>query len=318
MISDQNLSELEEVGYTVVPGVIPPAECDKYIDEYNQWLKQFGGRWPNSSKGLIRGYNTGHLETTWNVRLKAKSVFEQLWKTEKLLTSFDSITIGRPPEDGEEPYDDGSSHWLHLDQEACREGLHAYQGGVYLEEACEDDWTLQVMAKSHRVFHKFFGKFDNAARKSNQIQFFRLSKSHVNYFEQNGCRIKRVPVTKGGMVLWDSRVVHANAQPKEGRANPGRWRYVVFASMTPAKWASPADIAIKREAYEGIKMTNHWSSEGSALMTESAASKAHPRTFPDVAQTEQSQLLSGVIPYDFKDGTPNGPPKPVSKFFVKY
>ncbi|XP_045210096.2 uncharacterized protein LOC123561653 [Mercenaria mercenaria] len=234
MLSFQNIRELDEYGYTVVPGVISPEECDKYIEQYNQWLTMFNGKWPNSNKGIIRGYNTGHLETTWNIRFKVKAVFSQLWKTEKLMTSFDSVAIGRPPEDGEEPFDDGSSHWLHLDQEACREGLHAYQGAVYLEKACEDDWTLQVMDKSHKVFKKFFEENERAAKKSNEKQFFRLSKTQVRYFEQSRCKIKRVPVPKGGMVLWDSRLVHANAQPKEGRTNPGRWRYVVFVSMTPA------------------------------------------------------------------------------------
>ncbi|XP_045210095.2 uncharacterized protein LOC123561651 [Mercenaria mercenaria] len=313
MICSRNIKELEEKGYTVVPGVISQDECDTYIEQYHKWLTIFDGKWPKSEFGLIRGYNTGHLETTWRIRFKAKSVFSQLWKTEKLMTSFDSIAIGRPPEEGEEPFDGGNSHWLHLDQEACREGLHAYQGGVYLEEACEDDWTLQVMEKSHKVFKKFFERNEMAAEQSNKTQFFRLSESHVRYFEQKGCKIKRVPVPKGGMVLWDSRVVHANAQPKEGRTNPGRWRYVVLVSMTPAKWASDADLAIKREAYEGAKMTVHWSSEGSMILRESAASRIHPKSLPSVAMTEEGQLLAGVKPYDFDDGKPNGPQKPVTR-----
>ncbi|KAH3830606.1 uncharacterized protein LOC127878136 isoform X2 [Dreissena polymorpha] len=310
MITEANIRDLETKGYTVVTGVISPSECDRYIEKYQQWLAHFGQRWPKSNKGLIRGYNTGHLEPTWEARLKVKDVFSQLWKTEKLLTSFDSIAIGRPPEEGEEPYDDVNSYWLHLDQESTREGLHAYQGGVYLEEALHDDWTLQVMENSHKVFAKFFKDNERAALTSAEKQFFRLNKTQINYFEKNGCKIVRVPVPKGGMVLWDSRLVHANAQPLKGRANPGRWRYVVFVSMTPAIWASQEDMRIKEDAYHGTKMTNHWSSEGSMLMQESAASKCHPKIMPKIAHTTAAQQLSGVIPYDFEDGSPNGPPKP--------
>jgi hypothetical protein len=175
MITAANFKELEDEGYTVVPGALTPADCDRYREMYDQWLTHFPqGKWPKSSRGLIRGFNTGHLDPTWRIRLQVKDVFSQVWKTEKLMTSFDSIAIGRPPEDGEEPFDDENTNWLHLDQEACRDGLHAYQGGVYLEDACEDDWTLQVMAKSHRVFHKFFAENPKAKAISIEKQFFKL------------------------------------------------------------------------------------------------------------------------------------------------
>ncbi|WAR01995.1 hypothetical protein MAR_008553 [Mya arenaria] len=248
--SDRNRTK----GYTVVPGVISPPDCDKYIDKYKEWLKQFKGSalWQKWSKGIIRGYGTGFLESTWEVRLQAKEVFSQLWKTEKLLTSFDTIAAGQPPEEGKEPFDDGSSHWLHLDQESKKDGLHVYQGGVYLKEACHDDWTLQVMENSHNVFEKFLRENPKAAQVSIEKKFFKLNKTQVKYFQKNGCKIVRVPMPKGGLVLWDSRLVHDNAQPLEGRENPGRWRYVVFVSMTPAKWASLADMDLKRDAFTGI------------------------------------------------------------------
>ena len=31
-----------------------------------------------------------------------------------------------------------------------------------------------------------------------------------------------------------------------------------------------------------------------------------PRQVPDIARTEVAMKLSGMIPYDFKDGQPNG------------
>ncbi|KAL4229540.1 hypothetical protein ACF0H5_012579 [Mactra antiquata] len=313
MLTDQNFDELKQKGYTVVPNVLTSSQCDKAIDGYNVWLRQFQGKWPKTNKSLVRGYNCGHIEPTWEVRHSAKSVFEQLWKTEKLLTSFDAVAIGRPPEDGEEPFEDGSTHWLHLDQESSRDGLHAYQGGVYLEESCEDDWTLQVMENSHKVFHKLFEHDPKAARASDEKQFYRLNKTQVRFFQQNGCKIVRVPVPKGGMVLWDSRTVHANAQPMENRAHPGRWRFVVFVSMTPAIWASGKDLSIRKNAYDNCLMTNHWSSDGVMLLKESADSRSYPKILASAAKTPNGQLLSGVTPYDFTDGKPNGPPKPVWK-----
>lgn len=316
MLTDSNFKDLDQLGYTVVPGVVTPQDCDKYIGQYYKWVTGFP-KWPNSRKGIIHGYHSGHLDPTWCIRLKAKGVFAQIWKTDKLMTSFDSVAIGRPPENGEEPFDDDKSHWLHLDQESTKYGLHAYQGAVYLEEACIDDWTLHVMEKSHKFFHIFFSENEAAAQKSAEQQFFRLNKTQVKYFEKKGCKTVRVPVPKGGMVLWDSRLVHANAQPLENRNNTGRWRYVVFISMTPAHWASEEDINVKQHAYHGCEMTNHWSSEGSTIQKQTLKSKPAPFTLPDVATTIEAQKLAGIVSYDFDDGKPNGPPKPAMQGSVK-
>jgi len=312
MITGENRTELKTKGYTVVPGVISPSNCDKYVKEYQQWLLQFGKKWPKSHSSLINGYNTGHLDTTWHIRLESKDVFSQIWGTDKLLASFDAIAIGRPPESGKEKFD-SSNYWLHLDQESTRVGLHAYQGGVYLEEAALDDWTLQVMENSHNVFEKFFSEDRQAAERSDKEKFFELTKTQIKYFEDNGCKIKRIPVPKGGLVLWDSRLVHANAAPLEGRANPGRWRYVVFVSMTPALWASAQDLALKQDAFQNTRMTNHWSSNGSVLIEEPASSKAFPKKAPELASCLHVQQLAGVKSYNFKDGKPNGPTKPCTK-----
>lgn len=134
MLTDANRVELEERGFTVIPGVLTEPKCDRHIANYRKWLSQFkDGNWPPSKASLISRYNIGNFETTWEIRLKTKSVFAQVWGTEKLLTSVDAIAIGRPPEDGEEEFESPGQHWLHTDQSARRKGLHAYQGGVYLE-----------------------------------------------------------------------------------------------------------------------------------------------------------------------------------------
>ena len=55
--------------------------------------------------------------------------------------------MGRPPEEGQEAFCSEDTRWLHIDQSARREGLHAYQAAVYLERVDEDDWTLEVSGK---------------------------------------------------------------------------------------------------------------------------------------------------------------------------
>nr|KAG5712389.1 hypothetical protein BaRGS_023968 [Batillaria attramentaria] len=129
MLTSRHREELEEKGYTVVEGVLTEGECDQY--------------------------KMGHLAPTWDIRLKCKHVFAQLWGTDRLLTSFDSVAIGRPPEEGVEAFRSQDTSWLHIDQLAVG-GLQVFQGAVYLEHADEDDWTFQVLKGSHKLFETFW------------------------------------------------------------------------------------------------------------------------------------------------------------------
>lgn len=104
-------------------------------------------------------------------------------------------------------------------------------------------------------------------------------------------------------MLWDSRLVHANARPVKGRAHPDRWRYVVFVCMTPAAWASEKDIELKVGAYNNLHLTGHWASMGinvfPSKLSEGSVEAANPlEKLPDVATSELAQRLAGVLSYE--------------------
>ncbi|XP_059153892.1 uncharacterized protein LOC131939536 isoform X1 [Physella acuta] len=299
MLSQQNREELETRGVTVVADVIPHSDCDQYQKLFRKWTKGFGMHaWPQTKNSLIQRYRSGHLQPAWEVRLAAKPVFAQLWQTDKLLSSLDAIAIGRPPEQGEETFWSPADNWVHVDQTSDRLGLHAYQGAVYLEECAEDDWTFEVLEGSHKYFDEFMDK--------NQV--LRLKPHHLEWFAEKNCPRRRIPCPKGGMVLWDSRLFHANARPIQGRPNPRRWRYVVFVCMAPASWATPSDLQLKRKAYEELKLTTHWPSQGVAIFStrinknEVEDPNLLPE-LPEVARSDEAKRLVGILPYpdDGKD-----------------
>ncbi|CAG5117812.1 unnamed protein product [Candidula unifasciata] len=286
MITQENRDELQEKGYTVVPGVMTEAECDNQIASYRKWLNTFPpGTFPQCKFSLIQRYRIGHMEPTWCVRLKAYPVFSQLWQTDKLLTSFDAVAIGRPPENGQEEFWSPDQSWLHCDQSADREGLHAYQ-----------DWTFEVIEGSHKHFDDFMEKLQ-------KIRCGKVSKEDLKWFAERGCYRKRVACPKGGMLLWDSRLLHANARPVKGREHPDRWRYVVFVCMTPAAWASEKDIELKVGAYNNLLLTGHWASMGinvfPSRLSEGSVEDANPLVeLPDVATSELARRLAGVLAYE--------------------
>ncbi|XP_061181143.1 uncharacterized protein LOC133189760 [Saccostrea echinata] len=314
MLTDEHREELNDKGFTVINGVLPSSECDDYVAEYREWLAQFkDGDWPRSKSSLINQYNTGNFETTWKIRLKTKSVFAQLWNTDKLLSSVDAIAIGRPPEDGKEEFESPGQHWLHTDQSAKRKGLHAYQGGVYLETTDEDDWTFHLMEGSHKYLDEFYKLNKKQAFKSSINEYYHLRDEDFEWFKDKGCKTIRLPVPKGGMVLWDSRLVHANARPLRNRNNPGRWRFTIFICMTPAIWATKDDYEKRKVAYECGCMTTHWPSGGVRFYVSKPPPSfsdyqiKYPKDLPPNAKTNDAKMLSGYKQYDFSDGQSNGP-----------
>ena len=292
------LRELEEHGVAVVPGVMTPDECDQQVTLLHQWLAKFHPNHPSNINSIIHKYKIGHCETTWACRLKAKSVFSQIFGTEKLLTSTDGLALALPPELGDAHFK-FAQNWdsfagLHLDQGPRRKGFHAYQGALYLEEAEWEDYCFKVLRDSHKHHDEFFTHFEPGAKS----EFRKLTNKEVEWYESKGCQVKRVAVPKGGMVFWDSRTVHAGAPPVVKRKNP-RWRYVVFVCMAPAKWATGEDYVEKRKGYENMRTSNHWPANGAHLFQEY---KAEPgldfEEMPEIAKTDEAKKLAGVTLYE--------------------
>ncbi|XP_064612010.1 uncharacterized protein LOC135475962 [Liolophura sinensis] len=313
MFTERHRDELKTKGMTVVEGVLEGSLCQSCVAQYDEWLSEFTekGAWPRSYNSIIHHYSIGYSDPSWRVRLAAKPVFSKLWGTDKLLSSVDAIAVGRPPEGGEEPFHTPGEHWLHVDQFPEQRGLHSYQGAVYLETADEDDWTFCVIEGSHNLLEEFKEAKPDFNIRIPNVMSCRLQKDDTLWFEERGCKLKRVPVPRGGMVLWDSRLVHANARALQGRQHAGRWRRVVFVCMTPAIWAPEKDIEKKVDAYNRLVLTAHRASQYVVLFP-----KSPPEGFidipaitemPEIGRSEDAKRLCGVVKYDFDDGEPNGP-----------
>ena len=230
-------------------------------------------------------------------------MWAHIWGTDKLLSSTDGIAIGEPPELGRTHFDEPGTHTLHHDQGPHKKGLQAHQGAVYLEEALQDDWCFMVIEGSHKLHEEFFATHE----RNSHSEFRRLSDAEVQWYQDQGCVLKRLAVPKGGMVIWDSRTIHAGAPPKSDRANPGRWRYVVFVSMAPAIWASPEDMAQKRKSYNELRITRHWPAQGTSIFRRYRPHKLDIVQLPEFAKSAEVRLIAGDLDYDFGNGQSNGP-----------
>ena len=299
---------LAEDGVVVVRDVINKEDCDRLVQCYRKWLQNFGPEGPDNTRSIIHKYGVGHLEASWQVRLLVKPVFEAVWGTKKLFSSYDGAGISSPPESYSGYFSDvyNKRPCLHLDQGEAKVGLHAYQGAAYLEQADEDDWCFQVITKTHKYHADFFKTFPRSSRQ----EFRRLVDAEVKWYIEQGCEHVNIPVPKGGMVLWDSRLVHDGSPPKRDRANPDRWRFAIFVSMTPAIWACEKDIATKIEGYHSLRTSRHWSSSGFELFQRFQPAPAPGQDVEklgEVATSDAARYLVGELCYDYDDGEPNGP-----------
>ena len=214
---------------------------------------------------------------------------------------------------GSEDYAKQGENWFHLDQSVRRQGLHAYQGAVYLEATTDTDHCFRVLSHSHKYHTEFFNQFPRADQSSRKLEFYKLNKTQKQWYHKRGCFETKVPVPKGSMVLWDSRTVHDNCKPEYDRPNNDRWRFVNFVSMTPAIWAKPGDLMKKNEAYDELLTTSHWSSQGIKTFKPYGSRNNKSVTIetqPDISRTKKARLLFGIDLYNFDDEQPNGPPEP--------
>ncbi|KAK7501783.1 hypothetical protein BaRGS_00006869, partial [Batillaria attramentaria] len=283
--TEENRRELEDNGYTVVENVLTDTECRQIIGQFKDWLStNFAeGEFPHTAHSLVQRYRVGHLDPAWRVRLKSRDVFAELWGTNRLLTSVDAVAIGRPPEDGEEMFahPDCPNGWLHLDQSPRRQGLHAYQGAVYLEQADEDDWTFEVLEGSHRFFDEYYNSNPVAKTRALARGHMKTRDEHLDWLRLQGCVQKRVPAPRGGMLLW---------------------RWVVLTCMAPACWATEKALLTKRTAYNKLLMTTHWPCDDIGLFPTELPSygprELRPlKRLPEVARSTDAKRLMGVVPY---------------------
>lgn len=313
-VTERHFEELRHQGFTIIENVVSEEQCDIWLGEYKAWLDQFkGNKWPFTVHSPINTYNNGNLETTWKARLATKAVFSKLWSTDKLVSTIDGIVIRRPPEIDGDCFDSPGNHLLHCDQEYRKKGLHAYHGNLFVEQADDEDWTLHIMTRSHLFTDEFFETHRDAAISSHMKKYYPMTSEDMQWFKSKGCTYMRIKGPKGGMLIRDARLIHANAAPKENRKYPERWRFVLLACMIPAIWASNCDIEKIRKAYTKLAMTTHWPCKGFDMLKcqipSSCRRNAHliPTEHSETAKSQTAKEICGVIPYDFKDGKSNGP-----------
>ncbi|KAK9837297.1 hypothetical protein WJX81_004709 [Elliptochloris bilobata] len=313
---------LKEHGWAVVDNVMPQEECTQYVSSVWEWLEGLKTgvsradpgtwgppHWPQSYRGVINTLEVAHADFVWRIRKhpRIRSVFASLWGDSRLLSSFDSINV-MPPALSGGPVELPGGSWLHTDQRPSRKGVACIQGLVNLVDVGFQAGTGTLLVKdgSHDSHERFFQTAcalspEERGRVKDWYQFPSEELPFWEAFESVA-----LDGRAGSMFLWDSRTVHSNKLPERASA----WRHVVYCCMQPAALATPADLARKREAWDGYRITTHWPAcnvevfpdDGESYYGADAGGKPQRRAAPPLRtrhRVEDADLrrLAGVEPY---------------------
>lgn len=257
------LDEFYNSGYIVIKNAIPKARAIAYQQRAFEWLNSFGTdldlenpkTWvkenlPIQSKiNTFHNYAVMHEKFIWEARQEpgVLEAFSKLWGTDELLVSFDSLNVTLPnrkdvPRKGA---------WQHVDQGPFRRGLQCVQGIINLSYAGPEDGGLVVYPGSHRLFEQFFDTTTDEATWSKK-DLYLFSDSQLEWY---GIQPYKVCAEPGDLIMWDSRLIHYGAEPTK---NSNVIRTVIYASYTPASFATKEALATKAEIFRQWGGTTHW------------------------------------------------------------
>ena len=270
-------SALEQFGFAVVTDVVPEdvlrhweslwaADLMSIVDKTASdpaavaTLSQDPiARWPLDQLSLGHKFATeyglpqGRL--AWAVRRSAevKHVFANLFDTSDLCVSTDNVFFNNRALPGDSTdHERRNELWPHADQNVhdLPAGVwEVYQGVMYLWPANVDSSATVVMPGSHmQTFSDLMADVDRWRSKGH---FCKLPKSQLGAF---AAAAGRVPVPRGGLLLWNSRTIH------QGWSNGPR--LAVPVCFEPKSRRDESALARKRDCVLTGMPTTHWASLG--------------------------------------------------------
>jgi hypothetical protein len=265
----EHREHLDMCGYVVIEDVVSRSTCDLAVNEFKDYLETVNPKFkwedpstwtknrPMHTRGLIQHYNVGFQAHAVRIRMATKQVFEELWGTKNLWTSFDGTSWSfKPKVHGFKSLKDWETKtWkkdaIHIDQTTA--GLSSIQGGVALLDQEEDGHVFLCVPGSHQYHDEIMkGNFC-------QGDWLIMDQEHKALLKSKGLKMKRVPLKAGSMVLWDSRLCHSSSGYCKTSAVDGM-RLQVFVCMKPTPKNGPfkeANMERRKWAYENRVVSHH-------------------------------------------------------------
>jgi len=263
--TESYLSFLDEHGFVVIANVLSSDEVQEAKGLIWDWMEGLGSgidrndintwinkNWPSKARfgtGVIHTCGVGQSDAQWYIRTRppVREVFENIWNTKELLTSFDGFAAWRPWHANEVASQwKTSSSWFHVDQNpATNVGKECFQAQVTLTSATPQTGGFTCIPGSHKMFPEFHEPFKKCNQKLWRLNFKGIRKHPVQKMD----RIQ-VCCEAGDMIVWDSRTMHASTCAfEEPNTSPNELlRCTSFICMTPRLQSLTESFLGKRAA----------------------------------------------------------------------
>jgi hypothetical protein len=261
--------------------------------------------WPACVEGGILPYfGAGHSQCSWFVRTvpRVRAIFEALWGTPDLISSFDGLLLWRPwtPLDRAHRTESG---WFHIDQNPRHKpNFAAVQAFVSLLPSSARTGGNVLIAGSHHSFPHHYSESPMYADRLDEVgldDWVEVDPADTVLVGADRpvlcCRLEA-----GDMLIWDSRVVHCScpgALPEDADYNDesqsadsvaaaaescaaiaaaarGLVRACVLVTMMPRARASDETARQRGDAVRRAQTLTHWADKAASLGAERDADLA--------------------------------------------
>lgn len=190
-------------------------------------------------KGCAVFKGMGNSNFMWNLRLdkNIQKIFKDLHSTSELVSSMDgcSVFVSKKQK---------SKSWLHIDQNS-ENPVYSIQGAYNFYPVGKEDAGFVVVPGSHRTFRPDSTKKDWLV--VDQDKYISLAKKLI--------------IPENCMVLWNSRVIHANMGIGRTKKVQSFNRLTAYIAFLPKSLRSETIRKKKIEAYKNSHTTSHWANQ---------------------------------------------------------
>lgn len=255
-LNAEQTTQLEDNGYLVIPGFFNEQLMTKMVEQMFERAHSLVGvkrddpsTWPGH---FVKGFDLWHLPAYYEIRSDRRlySIFAQLLRDPKLTVSLDRVCIKTPAwiEAEDKSIIDMSNLLGHLPVHTDMNLWHiespAFQASVCLEDCPIGAGGFTVMPGYHKLnkIQTYRAKYE-AGEYDGQPRPPPSPESIFEYYidkEAIARDLVEVPMNKGDLLIWSSRLPHASAT---NRSN--RWRlqcYVRFVSSTERHVSNYRDV----------------------------------------------------------------------------
>jgi len=187
--------------------------------------------------GICADYGLGQSEFLWFIRglSSIDSIFQSIWDTDDLLTSFDGCGIFRPAE-FKENNNSGKANpwvtqggWFHVDQNGYRKPeMACVQGLMNFYNSGAKDGGLVVVPKSHLLFRKLFEVY--GVGDPTDGDFIPMKEYPIDELWHKDRVVYKLCLKPGDFALWDSRTIHCNHPADHRSRHIDGGKYLPFVS----------------------------------------------------------------------------------------